>query len=309
MNLDDIRYFLAVADTGLMHRAAAEVGMSQPTLTKGIRRLEAELNVTLFDRTPKGMRLTEFGVAFRQHAVRLSTEFRDSLNTLDEMHAGQLAKVRVGAAPAAEPLVGRAFLSLLRRRPAMRLDIKVQLSDALLTSLLDCDIDVAVSPMPSQLPPEIHARLLFDEPTSIVCRHSHPLLADGAAVTPQSLGRCAWILPSSGVSARQRIDAYFREHGVAGPNVQVESTYSSANGVFSLIAESDLIGVCSAQHRPIAAYLDLAVLPVRDLQWTRPIACLVREGSRLSPLTQSFVEHIEAEARGLRNDLVGAPSR
>lgn len=303
MNLEDLRYFLAVVETGLLHRAATQVGVSQPALTKAIRRLETELHVPLFNRTPKGMQLTHFGAEFKQHAVTLCTEYRQSLDRIEELHAGELAKVRVGAAPAAEPLVGRAFLSLLKKRPAMRMDLKVQLSDALLRSLIECEIDIAVSPLPSNLPDEIRARILFDESTTIVSRAGHPILAGNAAITPSDIAQCTWILPSTNVSARQRIDAYFKKHALNGPQVQVESTYSSAIGVFTLIANSDLIGVCSAQHRPTAEQLGLVVVPVAGLRWPRKIACLTRKAGALSPLTQTFVEHIDTETKKMRNSI------
>ncbi|CAE6848129.1 hypothetical protein R69746_07228 [Paraburkholderia aspalathi] len=303
MNLEDLHYFLAVAEAGRMHRAAAQVGVSQPALTKAIRRLEAQLHVPLFDRTPKGMQLTRFGLAFQQHALILSTEYRQSLQQIEELHAGELAKVMVGAAPAAEPLVGRAFLSLLKTRPAMRMGLKVQLSDGLLRSLIDGEIDIAVSPLTNQIPEEIRSRILFDELTSIVCRKGHPILSAGESVTPDEIAACTWILPATSVTARQRIDAYFKKHALSGPHVQVESTYGSPIGVFTLIANSHLIGVCSAQHRPIAEQLGLQVVHASGLRWTRKIACLTRQKGTLSPLAQTFVEHIDAEAKSMRNSI------
>ncbi|MBI0329461.1 LysR family transcriptional regulator [Burkholderia plantarii] len=303
MNLEDLEYFLAVADAGRMHRAAAQVGTSQPALTKAIRRLETQLHVPLFDRSPKGMQLTQFGVAFQQHALNMRTEYRQSLKQIEELHAGELAKVMVGAAPAAEPLVGRAFLSLMKKRPAMRMGLKVQLSDGLLRSLIDGDIDIAVSPLSDQVPDEIRSRILFDELTTIVCRKGHPILSAGASVTPDEIATCTWILPGPGVSVRQRIDAYLRKHGLNGPIVQVESTYGSPIGVFTLIANSQMLGVCSAQHRALAEHFGLQVIQASGLRWTRKIACLTRKAGSLSPLAQTFVEHIDVEAKALRNDV------
>jgi DNA-binding transcriptional LysR family regulator len=300
MNLDDLTYFLAVAETGLLHRAASQVGISQPALTKAIRRLETQLRIPLFERSPKGMHLTRYGLAFQAHAIALRNAYEQSLAQIEELHAGELAKVRVGAAPAAEPLVGRAFLALMKKRPALRMDLKVQLSNGLVHSLIDSEIDIAISPLPETLPPEIHARTLFDESTSIVCRQGHPLLALGEDVSAVALAQCSWILPSATVSARKRIEAYFKKHQVEGPRVQVESTYGSAVGVFYLIANSDLLGVCSAQHQPIANHLGLAVIPAYGLRWPRKIACLMRKSDTLSPLTQTFVEHIDAEAKLMR---------
>jgi DNA-binding transcriptional LysR family regulator len=303
MNLEDLSYFLAVAEAGRIHRAAAKVGLSQPALTKAIRRLESQLNVPLFDRTPKGMHLTRFGLAFLQHALVLSTGYQQSLKQIEELHAGELAKVMVGAAPATEPMVGRAFLSLQKKRPALRMCLRVQLSDGLLRSLIDGEIDIAVSPLTNQLPEEIRSRILFDELTSIVCRKGHPILSSGESVTPDEIAACSWILPATSVSARERIDAYFKKHGLSGPQVQVESTYNSPVGVFMLISNSDLVGVCSAQHRPVAEQFGLQVVNVPDLRWARKVACLTRKNGTLSPLAQTFVEHIDAEAKILRNGI------
>jgi len=122
----------------------------------------------------------------------------------------------------------------------MRMALKVLSSDGLLRSLIDGEIDVAVSPLTSQLPEAIRSRTLFDELTSIVCRKWHPILACDGAAMPKEIAACAWILPSTQVSARQRIDAYFRKHKLHGPNAMVENTYGSPVGVFTLIVSSDL---------------------------------------------------------------------
>src|SRR5215469_9721107 len=97
VNLDDLTYFLAIAETGLLHRAAVKVGISQPALTKAVRRLETELGVTLFERSPKGMRLTRYGIEFQRNAVNLRAAYEDTLSKIAELHSGDLAKVRVGA--------------------------------------------------------------------------------------------------------------------------------------------------------------------------------------------------------------------
>lgn len=295
VNLDDLTYFLAVADTGLMHRAAAEVGISQPALTKAVRRLEAQLGVALFERSPKGMRLTRYGVEFQRHATLLRAAYEDSLSHIAEMNAGELAKVRIGATPATEPLVGRTFLSLLRKRPALRLDLTVQLSDALMRALLEGDIDLAVSPMPFDLPDDVCATPLLHESTWIVCRHDHPLRSAGEDVLPETLAQYSWVLPGMGVSARQHIEAYFRQHGLAGPRVQVQSNYSSPVGVFYLIANSDMLGLCSTHHREVAEQLGLVTTQAPGATWPREIACLTRANGGLSPLTSAFMTQLIEE--------------
>jgi DNA-binding transcriptional LysR family regulator len=296
VNLDDLAYFLAVAETGLLHRAATQVGISQPALTKAVRRLEAELGVALFERSPKGMQLTGYGSAFQRHALMLRAAYEDALNQIAELHSGELAKVRVGSTPATEPLVSRTFLSLLKKRPALRIDLTVQLSDVLVQALLEGQIDLAVAPMPVDLPEDLRAIPLSSESTSVVCRKGHPLLQTRTAATPEDLARFPWILPGPSVSVRKQIEDYFYRHRLAGPLVQVQSNYSSPIGVFFLIANTEMIGICSTQHQPVARQLGLQVLSVEGAKWGRQICCLVRRSGALSPLATTFMERIADEA-------------
>jgi DNA-binding transcriptional LysR family regulator len=296
VNLDDLTYFLAIAETGLLHRAAVKVGISQPALTKAVRRLETELGVTLFERSPKGMRLTRYGIEFQRNAVNLRAAYEDTLSKIAELHSGELAKVRVGATPATEPLVDRAFLTLLKSRPALRLDLNVQLSDALMRALMEGEIDLAVAPLPVELPDDIVANTLMRETIAIVCRSDHPLSALDKPATANELARFTWVLPGQSVSARQQIDAWFERQNVDGPIVQVQSNYSSPVGVFSLIANTDMLGICSTQHRPIAEQFSLRPVAASRANWPREIACLMRKNGSLSPLTSNFMEQLIEEA-------------
>ncbi|WP_265286321.1 LysR substrate-binding domain-containing protein [Verminephrobacter eiseniae] len=166
--------------------------------------------------------------------------------------------------------------------------LKVLSSDGLLRSLIDGEIDIAVAPLTSQLPEAIRSHTLFDELTSIVCRKWHPILACDGAAMPKEIAACAWILPSTQVSARQRIDAYFRKHKLHGLNAMVENTYGSPVGVFMLIANIDLPGICCAQHHRIAEQFDLEAVRVPDLRWTRKIVCLVRKAGALSERSAGY---------------------
>ncbi|WP_168666501.1 LysR family transcriptional regulator [Paraburkholderia sp. SG-MS1] len=297
MNIDDLNYFLAIAETGLLHRAATHVGVSQPALTKAVRRLETELGVMLFDRSPKGMQLTRYGAEFQRHAVALRASYEDAISKIAELHSGDLAKVRVGATPATEPLVDRAFLSLLRKRPALRLDLTVHLSDSLMRALPEGDIDIAVSPLPENVPDGLRAIRLANETTSLVCRSDHPLTLLENEVTAKDLGHYPWILPGPNVSARRQIDSYFQQHRLEGPTVQVQSSYTSPIGVFYLVANTDMIGICSTQHWPVAEQLGLKVLPATRARWPRQISCLVRDRGPLSPLTETFIQELVAESK------------
>ncbi|WP_394831879.1 LysR family transcriptional regulator [Pendulispora rubella] len=68
MSLQQLRYFVAVAEEEHVGRAAERLRIAQPALSRQIRNLEAELGTTFFERTPRGMRLSSSGAVFLPHA-------------------------------------------------------------------------------------------------------------------------------------------------------------------------------------------------------------------------------------------------
>jgi DNA-binding transcriptional LysR family regulator len=297
MNIDDLTYFLAIAETGLLHRAAAQVGVSQPALTKSVRRLENELGVQLFERTPKGMRLNEFGIEFRERATMLHEQHRAALQYIGEMRAGEAAVVRVGVTPAAEPLVTRAYLQLIKSRPALRLNLNVQLSDSLMQLLEAGNLDIVVAPLPLVVPASLFAQPIIEDVIWVVTREGHALQKLCRRVTAIDLTEEAWILPANTVSARQQISDFLKQHNVDGPTVKIESNGFS-NGVYFLVANTNLLGLCNTQTKVVADSLGLRSLELEGLRLARQLGILTRRRGKLSPLAEVFVQVIASIAQG-----------
>ncbi|KWW39419.1 DNA-binding transcriptional LysR family regulator [Cupriavidus metallidurans] len=297
MNLDDLSYFLAIAEAGSLTRASLLLNVSQPALTKAVQRLEATLSVPLFERTSKGLHLTKFGAEFRKGAVQLQRTHSETLAHLGEMQAGDAAVVRVGATPATEPLVTKTFLRLMKLRPALKLCLRIGLSDALSRCLETVEIDIAVTPMPPVLPSGLQSAVIAKESGWIACRQGHNLLQLQRPVGAAELANERWVLPPPAVVARQQIDAFFAAEGVEGPLVQVESNYGSTMSVLDVISSSNLLGYCSSQLRQLAQPFGITALPLKGSPLTRVIGVISRAGSNLSPLTQTFAEEMTAIGR------------
>ena len=82
MDSNLLRAFLETADAGSVSRAARQLGLSQPSLTVQIRRLEDQLGTRLFMRTPRGMRLLPAGEAFLHHARRILAEVEAAVHAV-----------------------------------------------------------------------------------------------------------------------------------------------------------------------------------------------------------------------------------
>lgn len=97
LEVRDIEYFAAVASHGNVGRAAEQLGMSQPALSKSLRRLEAGIGAKLVKRTPKGVDLTAVGAALFARARGLRLSLDDIAREAMELSRGQTGHLRIGA--------------------------------------------------------------------------------------------------------------------------------------------------------------------------------------------------------------------
>src|SRR5215207_8301172 len=96
MELRDIEYFAVLAEHGHFGRAAAALGISQPALSKSLRRLEAVLEVSLMRRTAKRVELTAEGSALASRARELRLSLQSVTQEIKEIDKGRVGQLRIG---------------------------------------------------------------------------------------------------------------------------------------------------------------------------------------------------------------------
>lgn len=289
VRLDDIDYFLAVVRHGQVRRAALELGVSQPAVTKGIQRLERELGFPLFERSSRGMKLTGVAEHFHERTRSLRANLGDAIREASDLHLGALGVLRVGVSPLyVQNVFVPACLQLHRQRPAARLVVNINLNDVLLTALRRGDIDLSINALPARMPEDLQAVPLLADDLCLVVRPGHPLLAR-RRLRLADLAAAQWMLPGPGVAARRSIDAMFDRAGLPPPQVSVEVS-NTAPQLTALLTHSDLIGVASESMLTRRAGQQLAVLPLPEARFARQIGVVTRRGAVLAPLAQRFLE-------------------
>lgn len=180
MNLRDLKYFIALAETRHFGQAAARSFVSQPTLSGQIKKLEDDLGVTLFERTRKTVALTGLGAALLPHARR-AVEEADALAQLARTGRDPLAgPLRLGAIPTLSPYLMPLVLAPLKRKyPQLRLVLTEELTERLLERLHRHELDAALIAT-SVKDAELAARVLFDEPFWLALPRRHPLYTKDA---------------------------------------------------------------------------------------------------------------------------------
>lgn len=149
MNIRDLQYFVAVAELGHFGQAAARCCVSQPTLSGQIKKLEAELGVTLLERTRRRVMLTDTGDQIAQSARRILREV-DTIHDMAESRHDPLAgKFRLGAFPTlATYIFPQLVMKVKACLPGLRLILIEEKTAILIDKLKRGEIDAALLALP-----------------------------------------------------------------------------------------------------------------------------------------------------------------
>lgn len=194
MQLEDLRYFVAVAQTRSFARGARAAHVSPPAISKAVQRLELALDVKLFERTTRRVALTDAGVTFLRRAQRVLQELADleaELGLADVVPRGEL---RVGAMEVfSVQLLPRAIAHLVRQHPEVTPLVYEMIPERMLIALEEGRLDIAFT-IGARPTAGIQIRSLGRTPGVLVCGRSHPLYAKGR-VKPKDLAAHPFVVP------------------------------------------------------------------------------------------------------------------
>jgi len=208
MNLRDLKYLIALADTRHFGKAAQRCFVSQPTLSGQIKKLEQELGISIFERSHRSVEITDAGKGVLSHARNI-LEQADAIQQLALSFRDPTAgALRIGAIPTISPYLMPLILKPLQQKyPQMKLIISEEQTDTLLQRLKNHEIDAAIL---ATLHPEMDFNVLplYREPFWLAYPPAHPfynldeisqqdldnsellLLAEGHCLAQQAMQAC-----------------------------------------------------------------------------------------------------------------------
>jgi LysR family hydrogen peroxide-inducible transcriptional activator len=149
MEVHQLRYFCAVAESGNFTRAAEATRVAQPSLSQQILKLEDELGAKLFDRLPRSVRLTQFGKAFLPKAQAILRQIGEARIEIREMASVESGEVVLGAIPTIAPyLLPKMLSSFAREHPSVSVNVVEEITPTLLERLHEGTIDLALLALP-----------------------------------------------------------------------------------------------------------------------------------------------------------------
>src|SRR6185436_12227738 len=172
-----LRAFLSIVRSGSLGLAAESLHVTQPALSRIVRRLESQLGVQLFERRSTGMELTSFGHALLPHAMVLSEEAALAIEQINSLRGLGHGTLRIGAIGSVAITVLPAVLErLLSQWPKLHVQITEGVEDVLEVALTSNTIDVAIAgPIPESADIVQVGEQKFGDRYAVISGATHPL--------------------------------------------------------------------------------------------------------------------------------------
>jgi len=299
MELRHLRYFVGVGEEQHFGRAAERLHVAQPALSRQIQDLEREMGFLLFDRLPRGVRLSEAGKLFLSDARRILQDVDEAKRRAERIALGQAGTLRIGIATAVSwhGLVVDAFREFRRRQPDVELVLHHLLSvhqvEAILSGRLDVGFAAPITPWHKEL---AHWEFARDRMVLAVPK-GHPL-TKRESIRLRDLRDMPFIWFQRWVNPAfydQMMLACARG-GLRAPRVvQEASDRDTQLGLVQCQIGIAWLNESTRWHCPRS----IALLPVADMNVRLPFNLMWRKDSA-SPLLQKLVAQVQAGNRSRR---------
>jgi len=302
-----LRHFVLVSAIERNHsvvHAAEELHVTQPAVTRALRELETNLGVELFERGPRGMTATVFGIAFLQHAEAILGEVHQLGRHLTDLTTGQAGTVSVGTYLAgSNVLLPQAIAAFKACHPMVIVEVVEQTFDILVQSLLSGAMDLIVSRLtPTGLGDRLTQIGMYTEPVRLVVRAGHPAVGRPALDIEVLLGY-PWILPQQRTALRREVEQAFLALGLPLPANRVES--ASILTLRALLLASNSVAVLPALIAEDDPELHALTTPMPTI--VRTVGVTLRTGGVLTAAAEHLLAELKNRAEAIRAHLDDHP--
>ncbi len=285
--------FLAVAHYGSIGRAAEALNLSQPTLSRMIKRLEQSLKAPLFDRFASGVTLNAYGEALLPFIDRIDIEAAHATDEIERLRTGSIGVLRIGSAPSVGiSMLPRIFREMTEQNALLKIELMEGVWDVLEPALLNRKIDIFLA---TELPENDDIQRLdtnFVDMGSVLASPSHPIRSKPSLMIAD-LADLPWIMPPEGSVPRRTFAELVRTHSGRMPRVAIETW--SVSMMKALVANSGFVSwlprsLCAVEEKAgLIAPIDVPglTLPMRMYAYRR-------KRGLVPPAVRRFLELLSA---------------
>ena len=306
IRLRDVHVFLTVVQCGSMAKAAQQLSVTQPAISKSIGDLESALRVSLLDRGPQGVAPTDYGKAFERRGLAVFDELRQGVSEIDFLADPRVGLVRLGCPDTlAATLLPPVLEQLSARHPGIRLDIE-QTNPVLpdIRQLLDRKIDLMFGRLGPPFGDDVHSEILYRDPMVVVA----PVQSKWARRRKMSLADLVdenWILYPPDRTPGIFIEQAFQEQGLRFPQAAVLSYSLQLRDM--LLMTGDYLSIVAASAVPVLnAKRDTVKVLQIDLgrgATARPVTIVTLKNRTPSPVVDVFIGCVRAVAKQIKSQI------
>jgi DNA-binding transcriptional LysR family regulator len=295
MEFYQLTYFLAAAQTQNFRKAAELCLVAQSALSRQIAALEDELEVALFTRTKKRVTLTTAGQEFTLYVRNAMEQLQEGQLFLAELQAGQRGTIRIGCIESlATAFLPALFASFHQQYPQIRLKVRVNHTDELITSVEQGEVELGLILDPRLQSELLIVKELFRQPLHLLVSALHPLAQRQVpSVTLEQITTEPLLLLDETSRMGQITKRIFTQRGLPiHPLIEIESV----EGLKEMVRQG--IGVTltlPALIRPSQIGKDLVLLPITGLTEEFIFALVYRRVGSISRAAREFINTISRQ--------------
>ena len=304
LKVSDLRLLSAVVQSGGMAKAAAQLNISQPAVSKAIAALEHTLGVRLLDRTSRGVEPTSYGHAILKRGIAIFDELRQGVNDIKFLSDPNIGEVRIGSNPtSAETLLPLFIRRFAQQYPRVVLHIDlVPRVGQYLSGLRDRKYDLIIERSMLPLADDPHMADLKVEPLFhdqlVVAAGAHNRWARRRKVDLAELVNEPWIFSGPNSWNYSSLLEAFKARGITPPNASIVTSsvplrfYLLANGPYLTSTSNSSVWLSPNRRSLKILHVDLPIRP-----W--PFAIFALKNRSLSPVVERFIECAREVAKSI----------
>lgn len=293
MDMRDLMYFQAVAQSEHMGKAAERLFITQPALTKAVHRLEEEIGAPLFKRAGRRIALTDLGRLLEERTRHVKQVMDDTMREVKNFAGGLIGHIRMGCAPTmTKYLLPIIIPQLIAKAPGVTVEIRSSVSDELWEQLREGALDLTFTTYTAAPREGFNIIPLIEDEVVVVAGRDHPIFS--GPYTVKDLDRYNWVLPKTSREMRPWLDARLQSFGCAPPRAQVQ--VSAILYMPRLIASTNLLSFISRRNiddntedGQLVRALDLP-----EMSLHRVFGVSYRESRYLSPAVLLLIDLLRA---------------
>lgn len=302
LRLRDLDTLMAVAQTGSMAKAALQLSVSQPAVSKAIAEMERTLGYRLLDRTAQGVEPNLYGRALLKCGTAMFDDLRQGMSELDFIADPTVGELHIGAAePIVAGLLPVIMARLTRQHPGLTFRVTQLHSIPLYEELTERRADLIVARiLPSTLTEELETEILFDEPQFVAAGRKNPWTRRRRIELPELVDE-PWTLPDPNTFAGKLVGETFRSCGLDYPRTRVICNSIQMHN--ALLASGNYLAMYPRSMIRFAGQsLSTQILPVKLPRRRAPVGIIRLKHRTISPVAQLFIECARDVAKPLANE-------